>query len=90
MRKANYSEILKIQREQLDRNEAELRYIAANVETILDQLNRRVIAENATIDFDKDPLNQVSRGCNISQAVNKIVGSGLKAEDSPAYRNISV
>ena len=89
-RKANYSKILKIQREQLDLREAELRYIAANVEDILNQLNRKVVEENASIDFDKDPLQQVFRGGNIDWAVNKIVGKGLKAEDAPAYRDISV
>lgn len=86
----SYSKILKIQREQLDRHEAELRYIAANVEDILNQLNRKVVEENATIDFDKDPLNQVFRGAHIEWAINKIVGKGLKAEDAPAYRNIAV
>tara|TARA_R100000988_G_C3858799_1_gene98307 strand:- start:237 stop:512 length:276 start_codon:yes stop_codon:yes gene_type:complete len=91
MRKpSTYSKILKIQREQLDRHEAELRYIAANVEDILNQLNRKVVEENAAIDFDKDPLDQVFRGSHIEWAVSKIVGKGLKAEDAPAYRDIAV
>ena len=87
---STYSEILKIQREKLDRTEAELRYIAANVEDILNRINRRVVEENASIDFDKDPLNQVFRGAYIDWAVDKIIGSGLKAEDAPAYRDIAV
>ena len=77
---STYSEILKIQREQLDRQEAELRYIASNVEDILNRLNRKVVEENARISFNKDPLDQVFRGCDITHAVNTIVRKGLHPE----------
>ena len=85
---STYSDILSVQREQLARNEAELRYIANNVSSILDQLERKVIDENARISFNKSPLDQVFRGSDITSAVNTIVASGLIAEGHPTYQNI--
>ena len=78
MRKTpTYSKILKIQRDQLADKEAELRYIAANVETLLDQLNRKVILRNAELRFDKDPCDEVFRGTDIDYAVDALVREGI-------------
>ena len=77
MRKVTYSEILKIQRDQLNQKEEELRYSAANVESLIDSLNRKVILHNTEINFDKDPLGQVFRGADLDYAVNSLVREGI-------------
>tara|TARA_R110002020_G_C15776700_1_gene728742 strand:+ start:41 stop:283 length:243 start_codon:yes stop_codon:yes gene_type:complete len=74
---ATYSTILKIQRDQLNQKEEELRFIAANVESLIDSLNRRVVEENATIDFDRSPLGQVFRGDHLDWAVSAQVRQGV-------------
>ena len=76
--KPTYNKLLRIQREQLTRQEEQLRFIAANVEHIIDALNKRVIDENADIDFNRDALNEVFRGCDFPHAVNTIVEDGIK------------
>jgi hypothetical protein len=80
MRKVTYSEILKIQRDQLNQKEEELRYIAANVESLIDSLNRKVILHNTEINFDKDPLGQVFRGSDLNFSVDSLVRMGLHPE----------
>ena len=74
---STYSDILKIQRDQLANKEAELRYIAANVEEIIDALNRKVIRKNAEINFDRSPLEQVFRGDHLDWAVSAQVKLGV-------------
>ena len=76
--KYTYPGIMSIQREQMARTEAELRYISANVESILDQLERKVVEENSRISFNKSPASQVFRGNDITREVNAIVASGLR------------
>ena len=75
--KYTYPGIMSIQREQMARTEAELRYISVNVESILDQLERKVLEENSRISFNKSPEDQVFRGSDITREVNAIVASGL-------------
>lgn len=72
---ATYTEILAIQREQLEEKITELETIAAHLPVILNALNKKVVEENSKIDFDKPAINQVFRGHNIDNAVNKIVHS---------------
>ena len=70
---ATYTDILAIQREQLDDKIVELTFIADNLPLILRELNKRVVVENSTIDFDKPAIDQVFRGQDIGWAVDKII-----------------
>ena len=72
---STYTEILAIQREQLADKITELETIAAHLPVILNALNKKVVEENAQIDFDKPAINQVFRGQDIGWAVDKIVHS---------------
>ena len=76
---ATYTDILAIQREQLDTKIVELRFIAANLPLILRELNQRVVVENSKIDFHRTALSQVFRGHNIDTAVDNIVSEGIAA-----------
>jgi len=76
---ATYTDILAIQREQLEEKITELRFIADNLPLILRELNQRVIVENSKIDFHKPAINQVFRGHNIDTAVDNIVSEGIAA-----------
>ena len=70
---STYTEILAIQREQLAEKITELETIATHLPVILNALNKKVVEENAQIDFDKPAINQVFRGQDIGWAVDKIV-----------------
>jgi len=74
----NYNQLLKVQREQLNRKEEELRFIAANVEGVIEAMNKRIIDENANMGFNRNAIHEVFRGCNIDHAVNTIVEEGIK------------
>jgi hypothetical protein len=76
--KLTYNKLHKVQRDQLAAKEKQLRFIAANVERIIEALNQRVINENAGIDFNRDAINEVFRGCDFHYAVHTIVEDGIK------------
>ena len=73
-----YNKLLKVQRAQIADKEKQLRFIAANVERVIEALNKRVINENAGIDFNRAALNEVFRGSDLDYAVNTIVEDGIK------------
>ena len=76
--KLTYNKLLKVQRDQLADKEKQLRFIAANVERVIEELNKRVIDKNARIDFNRDAINEVFRGSDLDYAVNTIVEDGIK------------
>lgn len=76
--KLTYNKLLKVQRDQLADKEKQLRFIAANVERVIEELNKRVIDKNAGIDFNRDAINEVFRGSDLDYAVNTIVEDGIK------------
>jgi len=77
--KSTFPSILKIQREQIDEKERQMRYLANNVEALIEMMNKKVIRENANIDFAKDPLNEVFRGESIEHYVRQLVRHGAQA-----------
>ena len=76
--KLTYNKLLRVQRDQLADKEKQLRFIAANVERVIEELNKRVINENADIDFNRDAINEVFRGSDLDYAVNTIVEGGIR------------
>ena len=88
MHTSTYTDILAIQREQLEEKITELRFIAANLPFILRELNQRVVVENSKIDFDKPAIDQVFRGHNIDTAVDNIVSEGLHADAHGGHEHV--
>mgnify|MGYP003650578408 FL=1 len=83
-----YTDILAVQREQLDDKITELRFIADNLPLILRELNQRVIVENSKIDFHRTALSQVFRGQDLNNAVNKIVSAGLHDDARGGHEHV--
>ena len=73
-----FNDILKVQREQLDDTEQKLRYIAANAEQLILRLHKLVHQENADIDYNNSPLDEVFRGYQLNGALNGFIQEGLK------------
>ena len=85
---ATYTDILAIQREQLEKKITELRFIADNLPLILRELNKRVVVENSKIDFDRPATDQVFRGQDIGWAVDNIVSEGLHADAHGGHEHV--
>ena len=85
---ATYTDILAIQREQLEKKITELRFIADNLPLILRELNKRVVVENSKIDFDRPATDQVFRGQDIDLAVDNIVSEGLHADAHGGHEHV--
>lgn len=85
---ATYTDILAIQREQLEEKITELQFIADNLPLILRELNKRVVVENSKIDFDRTALSQVFRGQDLNNAVNKIVSEGLHDDAHGGHEHV--
>ena len=79
MKTSTFPQILKIQREQINDKERQMRYLANNVEALIEMMNQKVIRENAKIDFAKDPLHEVFRGESIESYVRQLVRHGAQA-----------
>jgi len=84
-----FNDILKVQREQLDDTEKKLRYIAANAELLILRLHKKVHQQNADMDYNKSPLDEVFRGYQLDGAINGFIEEGLKDDGDDWVGGIS-